>query len=500
MKPSGGLVIYSHCEPKWPPKVKGWNVPPLIEGWANGRGPLYRQLADSLARAIKRGHLPKGARLPSERQLARALSVSRTTVVTAYQVLRDAGLLESRRGSGTRVAVAISVGPPIPVTGTGSALLEESSNEVIDCSYSVMRSLAGFPEEVLGITGDDMRQLAHDFSYEPLGLSVLRAAIAERYTRSGLQTAPDEVIVTTGAQQAIALVFSMFSRDGGKIVLEDPTYVGALDAARVAGGVVVGVPITEKGLDPRALRAALDRSAARLTYLMPSCHNPTGAVIDRWRREEIASLAEDGRTVIVDDMALADLAFQDQPQTPLASFAKNGVIVTIGSLSKVFWSGLRVGWIRSPAALVERLARLKLVSDLGSSHLSQLVAARLLPSIDELAILRRQQLREHLDVLGELLRAEIPSWTWSRPAGGPSLWVRLPFGDAEAFSQVAYRHGVRILAGTRMSTSETLSSHIRISFIPEPGELAEAVSRLKRAWAAFETSADNERAPLEVTV
>lgn len=480
--------------------MKGSNVPALIEGWGTGRGPLYRQLADSLARAIQRGHLPKGARLPSERQLARGLAVSRTTVVTAYQVLRDTGLLESRRGSGTRVAVSMSVGPPIPVTGTGSALLDGSSSAVIDCSYSVMRSLAGFPEEVLAITGDDMRQLAREFSYEPLGLPALRAAIAERYTRSGLQTAPGEVIVTTGAQQAIALVFSLFSRDGGTIVLEDPTYVGALDAARVAGAVVVGVPISKEGLDPRALRTVLDRSAARLTYLMPSCHNPTGAVIDRWRREEIANLAEGGRTVIVDDMALADLAFEGEPPSPLATFAKDGVIVTIGSLSKVFWSGLRVGWIRSPTALVDRLARLKLVSDLGSSHLSQLVAARLLPSIDELASLRRQQLREHLDVLDALLRAEIPSWTWSRPAGGPSLWVRLPFGDAEAFSQVAYRHGVRILAGTRMSTSETVSSHIRISFIPEPGELAEAVNRLKKAWFAFEASADDERAPLEVTV
>lgn len=460
---------------------------------------MYQRLALGLGRVIRHGHLPPGARLPSERELARALAVSRTTVVTAYELLREEGMLESRRGSGTRVAASAPVlAPALPVTATGSLLLD--SRGVIDCSYSVMRTLDGFPDEALSVSADDVHRLTRQFPYEPLGLPTLRAAIAERYTRLGLPTTADEIMITTGAQQAIDLVFGLFARDHGTIVLEDPTYVGALDAARVAGATLIGVPIDEQGAEPRRLRSVLARPDVRLVYLMPSCHNPTGAVMSLGRREEIARLADQASAVVVDDMTLGLLSDAATGQVPLAQLSRAATVVTIDSFSKTFLAGLRVGWLRAPASLMEGLARLKVVSDLGSSHVSQILALRLFPFIDDISQLRRRQLQERLRALTEALGQELPDWSWTMPRGGACLWVEMPVGDGEAFAQVAFRHGVRVLPGVRMSPSDGMTRYLRISFVSEPAELVEAVHRLKAAWSVFERSSASERAPIEVAV
>lgn len=446
-------------------------------GSLSGSGPLYRRLAGRIRDAARQGEVGTGSRLPSERVLARELGLSRTTVIAAYRLLRDEGLLESVHGSGTRVIG--SVGPAVPVSDMSpSKLPPQWADGVIDCAGSAIPGgLAGVPDDALNVTAGDLRALAESVDYAPLGLPSLRAAIAARYTALGRGTSADEILVTSGAQQAIDLVFTLFGRDGGTIITENPTYAGALDSARAAGANVIGLPVDAEGLKIRALREALGRPRVRLIYLMTTCHNPTGTIMSATRRYDIARLAETAGTAIADDTTLADLAFDARPAT--------NATVTIGSLSKLFWEGLRVGWIRAPGHLISRLARLKTVADLGTSHLPQLLATRLLPVVDEARTDRRRDLTERLDLLSGLLRVHLPTWSWTRPHGGPFLWIRLPHGDAEVFARLALENGVRVLPGAGTSPDGAFSDHLRVSYTADPSDLRRAAERLRRAWTAF---------------
>lgn len=459
-----------------------------LAGWQLGSGPLYRRLATSLREAIRRGELGAGARLPSERALSQALDTSRTTVVAAYGLLRDEGLVDSRRGSGTRVTPGGSWTPTVPAAAMpGLKLLDDAADGIIDCSSSVISDLEGISDELLRVTPAQVRRLAAEFDYRALGIPTVRAAIAERYSQQGLPTSPGEVLVTTGAQQSIELLFTAFGGERGSIAIENPTYVGALDAARKAGATIVGVETDAEGAEIRDLRDTLARSSVRLLYLMPGGHNPTGAVMGDLRRRQVVQVAAEAGTPVVDDMTLSELMGDGAP-VPLMPAGHEATVITVGSLSKLFWAGLRFGWIRAPESVIERVARLKVVTDLGSSHLSQLLALRFLPVIGEVRALRRQQLAERMDLLAGLLAERLSGWSWTRPPGGPFLWVRIPRGGAEAFSRMALQHGVRVLPGSRLSPDGAFADHLRISCVARPAELEQAVERLVRASTAFESA------------
>jgi DNA-binding transcriptional MocR family regulator len=478
--------------------MKDLDLLPVLGNWARGKGPLYQRLAASLRDAIRRGDLTAPTRLPSERNLARSLHVSRTTVISAYRVLREERLLESARGSGTRVA-ASPAWLGIPGVRSGSLSLKflaDPPEGVIDCSGSVVPDFAGVWSDVLDVKESELRALARAFGYEPTGLLPLRAALAERYERVGMATSPEEIIVTTGAQQAIQLLFNLFGQDQATILVEEPTYVGAIDAARASGARVLGVAMDRHGIDPIALRDALRGSRPSLAYLMPSCHNPTGAVMTPARRREVVSIAADAGVPLVDDMTLADLVFDGDPQLALGTSGE-GNIITIGSLSKIVSPGLRVGWLRAPRPLIGRLARLKLVADLGSAHLTQLLGLRVLAHLDDVRVARTQQLLERARSLAQLLQETLPTWSFSMPRGGPFLWVALPSGDAESFANVALRYGVRVLPGARMSSSRAFADHLRISSVADPDDLETAVERLCQAWTSYSSRADD---PVSVEV
>lgn len=468
--------------------------------WSAGHGPLYQRLAERLRTLVGSGVLGTDSKLPSERDLARALEVSRTTVIAAYRLLREEGLLESARGSGTRVATAGRwVGPAVPVAVTpATKLISTSAGDAIDLSGAVIPGLDGVSDEALRLSPADIRGLAGQFDYAPLGLPALRAAIATRYTQGGLPTGPGQILVTTGGQQAIDLLFTLFGRDHGTIITENPTYAGALDAASAAGATVLGLPVDGEGLRTRALSEALDRTAARLVYVTATCHNPTAAVMSTARRHDITRLAAAAGVPVVDDTTLADLLFDADSPPPLAATTEAGTVVTVGSLSKLCWAGLRVGWIRADEHLIARLARLKVVTDLGSSHLSQLLALRLLPGLAELGVVRRRQLAERYESMADLLRDQLPGWTWERPRGGPFLWARLPHGDTGEFAQFALDHGVRVLPGNRTSPDDSFTDHLRLSFVLEPAQLRTAVARLAEAWAVFQVRRGHR--PVEVVV
>jgi DNA-binding transcriptional MocR family regulator len=346
--------------------------------------------------------------------------------------------------------------------------------------------------------GDALREATRSHGYSALGLPALRRAIALLLERRGLPTSASQVLVTSGAQQAIALLGALFLRRSDTALVESPAFLGALDALAATGATLAALPLGPDGVRPETLREAARQRSARLAYLTPTFHNPTGATLPDAARREIGRVVLDAQLPLVEDESLVDIALTAPAPPSIAALAPRAPVLSIGSLSKLCWGGLRVGWIRAPEPLLARLASLKVASDLGSSMLSQVAAVRLLERVDEVRRLRRAQVLRQRDALAAALIERLPEWSWTLPEGGLSMWVRLPRGDASEFAQVAQRHGVAALAGPSISADGGHPQHLRLVYVHEPGVIAEAVERLARAWQAYAPA--TALAPREVGV
>ena len=478
----------------------------LLGHWPAADGPLYRLLATRIARLADTGELPAGLRLPAERDLAAALSVSRNTVTAAYQVLRDEGMAESRQGVGTRIVPHRTTPAAVHrANGFFSGLLEDSVVEAdlslaaVDCAPQVAAALSE-PETVL--TRAERAALTGTSGYFPYGLLELRAAVAGHLTQ-GLSLAADlsQVIVTTGGQQAIDLLIRCEVLPGQPVAVEDPTFPGVLDALHRAGARVIGIP-AGRGPDPERIEHVVRTHRPAMVYLIPTHHNPTGLVMPAAHRRHVARLAAaHPDTLFVDDMTLAELPLGDRPPPlPLAAFGPGQPnLVSIGSLSKLYWGGLRTGWIRASRGVIARLAAAKAAADLGSNAFQQAIVAALLRGQHEvIAKWRGEWLRDRHDALAGALRSLLPGWTWPEPEGGLTLWVRMPGpADSSAFAQAALRRGVAVVPGRLLSASGEgasgegasgagaagegggeASRHIRLAFVQPPGLLRAAAGRL----------------------
>ncbi|TCN35771.1 DNA-binding transcriptional MocR family regulator [Kribbella orskensis] len=454
-------------------------------------GGLYRRLADAIAELIGSAELPVGARLPAERPLAEALAISRSTVVAAYDELRGRGLVESRRGSGTTVARSASRGRSgadkrMP-KGYGESLFHRIAvgpGEVIAMTYAVDPGIPELAAEVEELARTELPVLLQGVGYHPRGLEVLRERIAEHFDESGLPTSADQIVVTSGAHQAIALVTQMYLRSGAAVAIEQPSWPGCFDLFGAAGGRVVGVPLDDAGIRPDLLAAAFAEHHPAMLFVMPTFHNPTGRLMSSARRRQVAELAAKHGVVVVEDNAYStwDPTGPEIPP-PLAAFAPaNAEVLTIGSVSKAVWGGLRIGWIRAPRPLAERLARHKALADLGSPVIDQALTARLLPRLTELTAARATAATERKRWMGRLLTERLPEWVWEEPEGGSALWIRLPDTDARVFAQVALRHGVEVVAGRAMDPTGEHDDYLRVPFSYPVDVMDDAVDRMARAW------------------
>jgi DNA-binding transcriptional MocR family regulator len=479
----------------------------LLGAWPRGGGPLYRRLADTLRQLVDQGSLTPGERLPSERSLAASLRVSRTTVVSAYDALRADGILDSRQGSGTRVSSRVA---PVrsdgwTANGTGNPMyrnLFQHEEGLISAACLATPALPGVEEAIRRVVAEDLPALMAEGSYHPSGLPALRRAVADHYTARGLPTTADQIVVTTGAHQAVNLVAQLYLRNGSPVVVEDPSFAGCLDLMGDRGARFLPVPLDEQGLDANGVRRAVAEHAPHLVYTMPSYHNPTGTMMSAARRRELGELSARHGVPVLEDHAYTGLRAPDEPP-PLAAFAPRGAeVITVESLSKVGWAGLRLGWLRAPAEMALRLSRRKVLADLASPLLDQAVTVRLLERYDELSRQRSSLMREALDHMEELLRGALPSWEWRRPDGGAALWVRLPGVEARAYVQVALCHDVELVPGSVMSASggERHAEWFRLPFAYDAPTREELVWRLARAWRELDRHGPVEADPVRLVV
>ena len=476
----------------------------LLGPWADGADPLNEQLADALTRAIELGLLPGGTKLPAERELARELALSRTTIVAAYDRLRLAGLARSRQGSGTRVATrrpglfaltptrAEDTDTEAPVRvgrepAGGAWSVGPMSPDAADAIQFTIGALPAGPAVASCVEAalrDDVPGLLGEMGYDPFGLPRLRVGIADYLARLGVPTDPDQILVTNGAQQAVHLIASQIGGPGSAVVLENPTYIGAIDAFRTTGNRLLPMPVDPDG--PRVDMAGLLAASApvQLAYVVPTFHNPTGATMPEARRRELARAAGEFGFQVVEDLTPDWTLGVDAPP-PIAAFDPGDRVITIGSLSKLAWGGLRIGWIRAPRAEIDRLVAGKIVADHATSLITQAIAAQVLDRIDEVVAWTIAAAAERRSIVTQALVERLPEWTWTMPKGGLSLWIRLPDADAVQFSRLAARHGVIVRPGPLASPDGGFRDHIRIAYGTDKERLVEGVERLAAAWAEY---------------
>ena len=436
-------------------------------------GPAYHGLADAIRLLIVDGRLPVGARLPSERAMADTLRVSRTTVTAAYAQLRDDGYLNARRSARSTTAL-----PVAPVTRT------EATPPTMSLAAAALSAPAAAVSEAFVDATHDVTPYLHEPGHELVGVAALRRAIAERYCERGLPTEPDEVVVTTGALHAIGLILTTYVQPGDRVLVEQPTYHGALSAITTAGARPVPVAMTEDGWELDALQAAVHQLSPSLAYLIPDNQNPTGLTMPAWDRKRLAGIIAETRTRTIIDETIVDMWLDEPVPTPMAAAmtTRRDLVLTVGSMSKSFWGGLRVGWIRAERATIATITALRPSVDMGTPVLEQFAAARLLAQRDELLPERREVLRARRAFLLSLLHRHLPDWQPGPGVGGMSLWVRLPAPMSTALAAAAWRLGLDLPAGPRFGVDGTLERFVRVPYALPEEQLSAAIELLARAW------------------
>ena len=451
-------------------------------------GPVYAALGDGITALVLDGRIATETRLPSERELASALKVSRATVTAAYDALRATGYLASRTGSGSYVTVPSGSSPHPSIARWRNT---DAGADVIDLSCAALPAPPGVLAPAVTVAATKLGAYTLRDGYDPAGIAPLRAAIAQRFTARGLPTGPEQILVSNGALHALDLVLRLLVGPGDRVLTELPTYPGALDAIRANGARTVPVPMSAAGgWDVDQMRATLRQTSPRLAYLMPDFHNPTGALVgEDARRDVLRTARQTGTTVIVDESFVGlGFAADERPTSAIDPF-----VISIGSLSKPVWGGLRIGWVRASADLIHRLAALRASIDMGGAVLEQLTATELFADLDDILAARIASLRPQRDALLAALARELPQWRVGAPQGGLSLWAELDAPLSTPLSLMAMPAGVVLVPGSRFGVDGTLERFLRLPYSLPVDCLEEAVARIASVWSGLDRSGATTR-------
>lgn len=456
-----------------------------------GDRPLYQQITETLRRKIAGGALPAGTRLPSSRQLARDLRVSRITVITAYAELEADGVIEARNGSGTYVLPLWE--PPHPADLSDGSATSYATGHQPPWQHELART--GNPERgaMLGhVLGGPLRPGAIGFAWgagdprlvpmtdfrhalvdvldrdgpaavgpeEGSGYPPLRHWLAGYLRQLGLDVTCDDILVTGGTQQTISLVAETLLQPGDAVITETPTWPGALEVFNAGGARIIGIPVDGSGMQLDGLVEALEHERPRMIYTVPTFQNPTGAVMSARRRRAVCALAEQYGVPILEDDHVREVRFGQPIPPPLAAFDRRGDVIHAASFTKSLIPSLRLGYVVARGPLREALIARKRMTDLFGSALMQRTLVAFLESGAVARHWRRVSRiyqRRHAVMLRALERYFPPGSHWSGVAGGLVLWVRVPEGIS-----VAALHDAALAAGVGFARGA--------AFFPEPGD------------------------------
>lgn len=452
-------------------------MPPTITLDRTDATPLYRQIADQLREEIERGRLPAGAQLPTVRQLATELAVTRLTVQTAYAELQSGGWIEATVGRGTFVSAQAAVQPrwsaihgaatPAAVIGD---LLQMSQRQGLRSLASASPDPALFPEAEFWASLEAQREQSRLIAgYGPAaGDALLRLELAAWLAERGVTATPDDILVVAGVTQGVALAAQALAQPGDSVLVEQPTYVGFLHQLRAQGLNPVAVPVDADGPLPDAVAEAASQQRVRFFYTIPSFQNPTGCCQTAERKSRLLELAERFDFYLVEDDLYGLLAFDAAPPPPIKQADSAERVVYVTSFSKTLTPGLRLGMLVAPPALRERLTALRIAADLGSPLLLQRALAAFLQRGDFRRHLRRTLplYRERRDATLRALDAFMPPGVqWTRPHGGLCCWLTLPpHPGLGATPHLMLQQGWAVAPGHVFMSGTTGDHHLRLCF------------------------------------
>ncbi len=421
--------------------------------------PIYRQVADFIRDEIVAGRYPRGGRLPATRDLAQQMGLNRATILAAFSLLEQQRLIRSYVGRGSFVVGKPSEAPP-------AGAQPEIINFATGRTRSDLVPLESFRLTVEEVLAQDdlpaLLQLGSTYGYAPLRRYLLDAARA-----SGLAGEDDEILITSGCQQALDLLQRALLVPGDAVAVEDPVYPGLKQLFESAGVRLTGIPVHEQGLSLEHLQRVVERERVKMVIVTPEFQNPTGATLPEGERRQLVDMIQRAGSLLVENDTYAGLRYRGRELPPLKKLG-GGDVVLLRTFSKVSFPGMRVGWVLGPRVLLGRLAEVKRHSDLHTDNLSQAVMFRFAESgrLD----VHLERLRDagagQLAVLLKSLKKHMPNGTvWTEPEGGMNLWVWLPDGlDSAAIAERAAREGVAFLHGRYFEVARSAGRGLRLSF------------------------------------
>lgn len=443
---------------------------------------LYTQVYDYIEDRIRRGDWKAHEKLPSVRTLAEELQLHRLTVFRAYGLLKEHGIVYVKEKSGYYVS---GEQPHADPTGTGEkplhgprygfGRLQNTLSEIHQIPAVCSFSQALIDPNLLPnlFLSDHVKQVFDRYpkllgTYSSVqGDEELRELLsADMLRKDKLQVSPDELLITTGGQQAIDLLSSVFLRPMDYVLVERPTYSSALDCFRQRGARLLPVEIHRDGYDLDLVEACMKRHRPRMFYMNPTFHNPTGFTVPATQRKRLVELAERYGCLIVEDDAVHDVYFDAPPPPPLYSYDTEGWVVYLRSFSKYLAPGLRICAVAARAAAMAPLLTAKSLADNGTPLVNQKLFQHCFESerLQQHLVKLRTALQIRRDVMEQALAAG-PGWKWHRPQGGLSLWVRLPDElNANQLLTESVRRGLTFVPGTICDPLGEMTNRIRLSY------------------------------------
>lgn len=455
--------------------------------------PLYQQIVEQIRAQITSGEIPEGYQFPSERQLAEALGVNRTTVLNAYKELKADGLMASHVGRGT-VAVRASYEEPIKAAYPKEPIWDHlfsdymknrdgfDVNKYLEIAnrkdvISFAAGIASFENPpVQAFEGVEKELLARQSSMlvSPVaGFSSFRGVMSSYMQKRSCFCQPSEIMIVSGAQQGIDLVARAFISPGDIVFIEEPSFFPAIQTFRSMGARLMAIPMEEDGMNVDVLEQLLTRYRPKLIYTMPAYHNPCGVSMSTARRVRFLELINKYGVPVLEDDPYSELCYEGETILPLKSMDKGGYVIYLSTFSKTVYPGLRLGWLWANKKLINRLCDIRQLTDLHSGCISQMIVERFIVSgeMEKYLSLIRREYRERRDMMTDALkRYAPPGLAWNHPDGGYYLWCRLPEGlSADLLATRAAGSGVAVLPGTPSFLSgQKGENYIRLNYTFPP--------------------------------
>lgn len=483
--------------------------------------PVYKQIRDQIRELIVTGVLQPGFKLPPERKLAETLGVNRSTILNAYRDLRADAFISSHIGQGTVVV------PPYTIT-TGnnpgkagqipwrqflsqsavrmqnpaiSTILKNANrSDVISFAAGVSYYNADPVDELL----ETQNRLLRDYGSTSLqycateGHYPLRESLCDLMASRGIAATPEEVIVTAGSQQGMDLTVRILLDPGDIVVVEEPSFFGALQIFQSAGARIMGVPIDQQGIRVDILETLLERYKPKFIYTIPTFQNPSGVSMDLERRKQLLELAYKYQIPVVEDDPYGELRYDGNHLPPLKAMDQNGIVIYLSTFSKIIFPGLRVGWLTAPRQLIRQFTLAKQIADLHTNTLGQWIINDFIQRgifAKQVEIIKREN-RRNRDLMAESLeKYGNDELEWYVPNGGLYFWLRLPEEvDLSTLITKAEAKKVVFVPGNIFYSGISSSNYIRLSFSATTLEnIAQGIKLLMAAINEAQGETDENR-------